>query len=206
MALQVVGELLFTVGVLFLFFVAYQFLGKPAEVAHAQERLDAGLEQAWQAPSASSAEPVTRPHRVHQGEPFVRLAVPGLDKRWAVVEGVSQAALRNGPGHYPGTAMPGKLGNFAVAGHRSSGVFLDLDRVSNGDVVAVETRDAWFTYRVYQRKIVQPDELGVIKPNPDRPGARPTRAVLTLTTCEPKWSSARRLIIHAELADVRTKH
>lgn len=207
-SLLVIGELMLTAGVVFLFFVIYQFLGKPVEVERAQEQLGSQLEQEWAAtpatPGSTSPAPSQQPRvPLHEGEPFTLLSIPSLGLDWTVVEGVSLDSLRGGPGHYPGSARPGDLGNFAVAGHRSDGIFLDLDHLSDGDVVRVETRDSWFTYRVYETKVVQPEDLGVIKSNPAQPGAAPTKPVLTLTTCEPRFSNARRLIIHAEL--VRTK-
>ena len=46
------------------------------------------------------------------------IVLPGLDM--AFVQGVSLAALQRGPGHYPGTPLPGQAGNVAIAGHRTT--------------------------------------------------------------------------------------
>jgi sortase A len=202
------GELVITAGVLWLFFTAYQMLGEPAVVSDAQQRLGGALERVWRSDGATTSPepPHSSRHRsARPGAPFVRLAIPALGQRWTVVEGVDPADLRTAPGHYPSTANPGELGNFAMAGHRSEGLFLDLDRVVDGAAVTVETRDSVFTYRVYRKEVVLPDDMRPIAPNPDTQYKGSPRALLTLTTCEPKWSNSHRLIIHAELTRVRYK-
>jgi sortase A len=192
-----------------LFFTAYLLLGESAVVSEAQQKLDGDLGKMWRshdppesrAPRSSADAPPVR----EEGTPFVRLAIPTLGQHWTVVEGVSPTVLRTAPGHYPSTASPGAIGNFAVAGHRSSALFLDLDRVANGDVITVETRDSVFTYTVYRAEVVLPNDMLPIAPNPDARYAGPPRALLTLTTCEPKWDDSHRLIIHAELTQVHDK-
>jgi sortase A len=203
-----IGELVITAGVLWLGFTAYQMLGESAVVTYAQHRLGGDLERVWRSDGATTSPEPTQSGRhrpVRIGAPFVRLAIPALGQRWTVVEGVDPTDLRTAPGHYPSTANPGELGNFAVAGHRSGGLFLDLDRVVEGALVTVETRESVFTYRVYRTEVVLPDDMRPIAPNPDTQYKGSPRALLTLTTCEPKWSNSHRLIVHAELTRVRHK-
>jgi sortase A len=207
--LRGVAELVLTAGVLSLFFTAYLLWGEPALVSETQQKLDGDLGRMWRSPDSPESQAphpsAGAPPVLEEGMPFARLAIPTLGQHWTVVEGVSPAALRTAPGHYPSTASPGEIGNFAVAGHRSSALFLDLDRVANGDVITVETRDSVFTYTVYREEVVLPSDLLPIAPNPDARYAGPPRALLTLTTCEPKWDNSHRLIIHAELTRVRDK-
>lgn len=204
--LRAAAELALTAGVLSLFFTAYLLVGEPVVVSETQQKLDGDLGRMWRAhvPPESRPSPGTPPVRA-DGTPFVRLAIPALGQHWTVVEGVSPAALRTAPGHYPSTTNPGEIGNFAVAGHRSSALFGDLDRIANGDVITVETRDAVFTYTVYREEVVLPNDTRPIAPNPDMGYAGQPRALLTLTTCEPKWDNSHRLIIHAELTQVHGK-
>ncbi len=56
------------------------------------------------------------------GDGVAILHIPALGKKWqwVVVEGVGNEDLALGPGHFPGTAQPGEIGNFAVAGHRAT--------------------------------------------------------------------------------------
>lgn len=118
-----------------------------------------------------------------------------------VVQGVSLGDLQRGPGHYPGTAMPGEDGNFAVAGHRTTygAPFFNLDQLRRGDEVLVTARDGRrYTYRVHSSEIVLPSDTWVITPDPLKRGKN-ARPMLTLTTCNPRFSNAQRLIVFAEL-------
>jgi sortase A len=82
------------------------------------------------------------------------LRIPRLgdwnDRPPVVVEGVSTSDLKKGPGHIPGTALPGELGNVVLSGHRTTygAPFERFDELRPGDAVVVETRDTWFTYTV----------------------------------------------------------
>ncbi|MGI8681140.1 MAG: class E sortase, partial [Mycobacteriales bacterium] len=119
-----------------------------------------------------------------------------------IVEGVARGDLRRGPGHYPGSAMPGQVGNFAVAGHRTTygAPFGRLDELRPGDAIVLETRASWLTYRVTGTRVVAPNEVAVTAPVPDAPGRQPTQASLTLTTCNPRYSARQRLVVFGLLA------
>lgn len=115
-----------------------------------------------------------------------------------VVQGVTLTDLQRGPGHYPGTALPGEKGNFAVAGHRTTygAPFFNLDQLREGDEVLVTARTGKrYTYRVLKQEIVAPGDTWVIQPDPLENGKK----MLTLTTCNPRFSNAERLIVFAEL-------
>jgi len=162
--------------------------------------MDKQLSQAWAdptvgptpAPSGSALPPLS-------GGAVGRLYIPKLKLQWVVVEGVALSDIRYGPGHYPGTAMPGKVGNFAMAGHRSPGIFWDLDQVKPDDYLIVETRTDWYVYQVFQDQIVTPTSVEVIAPTPNKAGVAPTQADITLTTCNPKWDNYQRLVVHGKL-------
>jgi sortase A len=127
------------------------------------------------------------------------LYLPRLGKSWVVVEGVAPRDIEYAPGHYPNTALPGDVGNFAVAGHRSPAIFWDLDKMRTDDPVVVETRTTYYIYLVTAVKIVAPTAVEVVAPVPGQPGEVPSVAMLTLTTCNPKWDNYQRLILHAKL-------
>lgn len=188
------------VGVLLL--VAAQVWGSDVAADRAQDRVADELREEWSAPGAPP-EPVP-------GGAFAFLHVPRLGEGWtrAVVEGVDPAHLEAGPGHYPGTAQPGAVGNFAVAGHRvgEGSPFLDLDAVRPGDAVVVETASAWHVYRVTTTTVVAPTETWVVAPTPGGPPDGPaTGAFLTLTTCHPEFSDRQRLVVHGELESTVAK-
>ncbi len=109
--------------------------------------------------------------------------------------------LAEGIGHYPGTQQPGAVGNTAYAGHRAGhgNPLIDIDTIRPGDAIVVETADAYVVYRAERSEIVPPTDVRVLDPVPEQPGAVPTQAVLTLTSCEPKYGSTNRYIVFARL-------
>lgn len=200
---RTIGELLITFGLVLLLFAAYEIWGKAVIVQQHQDNLDKQLSQQWGAPTPS-ATPKAKPGAAPPGWAIARLYIPKLKKHWVVVEGVSLADIRYAPGHYPQTALPGQLGNFSVAGHRSPAIFWDLDKLKTGDVIVVETQKQFFTYHVTERDIVNPTDVDVVAPVPGDPDGKPQTAMLTLTTCDPKWDNYHRLIVHAQLDEDAT--
>jgi sortase A len=231
-----IGQTLITFGLVALLFVGYELWVTDLIADQRQEELTEQIRAQWlddptvqpaepgtgtapQGPAVPAPEPAPAPIDVGVGEPFAILHIPALGDDYAkvVVEGASGVELENGPGHYLDTAMPGELGNFAVAGHRvgRGAPFLDLDRLRPGDPIVVETSSHWFVYRVLGdpatgsfagdpsgipgQEIVRPSAVEVIAATPGNPAAPPTDAYLTLTTCHPKYSAQQRLIIHARL-------
>ena len=92
-----------------------------------------------------------------------------------------------GPGHYtnPESALPGQVGNFAVAGHRVTHgqPFLNADQLKPGDAIVVQTDTYWYVYRmlgnvktgdrsvknsqgVPGREIVDPSDIERCRPRP----------------------------------------
>jgi sortase A len=129
---------------------------------------------------------------------------PGSDERPVhaeplfVVEGVDPETLKRGPGHYPDTALPGQPGNVAIAGHRTTygAPFYHLDQLRPGDEVHVRDRNTrTWVYEVTETRVVLPSETWVVGPDP-LDSATPT---LTLTTCEPRFSAEKRLVVFASL-------
>ncbi len=186
-----------TAGVVVLLFVGYQTYVTDYFSDRQQEQVADDLRDDWDQPSVAGRE------QPDFGEGFAFLHIPALGPNWsrAVVEGADLAELEAGPGHYAGTAMPGEVGNFAVAGHRNGNgaPFNDLDDLRPGDSVLVETVDMWFTYVVTSNEIVPPSDSAVLLPVPGDPAAEPTEAYLTLTTCHPEFSAKERMIVHALL-------
>jgi len=197
------GQALITLGLVLLLFAIYEVYGKASAIDARQRSLSQQLDRAWAtAASPTAAAPTAAAptgQAVPDGTAFARLYLPRLGLHWVVVEGISLADIADAPGHYPETAMPGEFGNFSVAGHREPGMFWDLQRVQPGDAIVVETRTSWYVYHVTINEIVTPHSIEVIAPTPDEPGAPPDAAMLTLTTCNPKWSSSQRMIVHARL-------
>ena len=212
------GQLLITLGVVILLFVGYELWGTGLYTKGQQHQLTQQLDQLWKTRiSAPAAAAELKNPRLGSGIAFLR--IPRLGRHWVfvIVQGTGFTDLQKGPGHYPGTAMPGQVGNFAVAGHRTTYLhpFYNLDRVQRGDLIYIETRTAWFIYRAQDipgtpakyKEIVAPTEVKVAFPVPDQPdpSLKPTLKVLTFTTCNPRYSAAQRLVIHAELVQTRPR-
>ncbi|RGC68870.1 Sortase family protein [Micromonospora sp. MW-13] len=209
--LRVSGEVLITFGLVVLLFAGYEVWGKSAIVDAHQNDLNRQLAQAWGpsgdptvAPTATATATAKQKPPVH-GKPLAGLYIPKLDKNWVVVQGVTQEDIRYAPGHYPDSAMPGELGNFSVAGHRNRATFWRLDELNSGDAIVVEGKTDWYVYKVYKTRIVRPNQVEVVAPVPMAPDAKPTKKLLTLTTCNPKFDNYQRLIIHAELDHTAAK-
>lgn len=202
------GELLISAGLVLLLFVAYQLLWTNYEADRRTDQVAGSLRDGWERPPAPAATGV-QATKLRNGKGFAFLHIPRLGRSWSVpvVQGVSLPDLARGLGHYPGTALPGEVGNFAVAGHRATNgePFAYLDRVQVGDLVVAETRQRWFTYVVDRTKIVSPTSVWVLDPVPGKPNAKPVQALLTLTTCNPRWASTERLIVFGHLEETRTK-
>lgn len=202
--LRGLGQLLITAGVVVLLFAVYELKVTNAYTDQQQHSLDRTLTQEWATPSATPKGPaVTVLERWVAGQGVARIYFPTLGRKQVhvVVEGVERADLKKGPGHYPGTALPGQLGNVVISGHRTTygAPFNRLDELNPGDPVVIETRTAWFTYTVQRVFVVKPTAVAVTYPVPDHPGAIPSQRLLTLTTCNPKYSARQRLIVRGLL-------
>ena len=196
--IRVSGELMITFGLIVLLFAGYEVFGNSAKVQSEQNALTDELNQEWNNPTVGPTSATQGP--AAPGTSLVgRLYIPKFDKEWVIVNGVRPEDIKYAPGHYPDTADPGQIGNFSVAGHRIQKIFWRLDELVPGDVIGVETRDSWYVYKVYGHEIVKPSAVEVVSPVPDQPGATPTKALLTLTTCNPKFNNYQRLIVHAQL-------
>jgi sortase A len=185
-----VGRSLIGAGVIILLFVAYQLWGTGLAEARHQRELTREFER-----SLLEAAPPPTP----EGNAVAIIRIPGIGLEKAVVEGVSLPALKRGPGHYPDTPLPGQPGNAAIAGHRTTygAPFSRLDELDRGDPILVTTRQGRFRYEVSSKTVVRPSETSVLDASDDNR--------LTLTTCEPKFSAARRLIVVATLVGEATE-
>lgn len=199
------GELMLTAGLLMLFYAAYEVYGSQWETDREQQGLADGLEEAWAAAGDEEVGPDSEPL---PGSADSRLYVPGLDLDWVVVNGTTPDDIRYSPGHYTEyTSDPGGAGNYAVAAHRTPGLFWDLDLLETGDVMVLEDGENFYTYEVFEEETVLPTDVWVIEPDPfdDATDEDPERSLLTLTTCAPKLNNTHRLIVWAELVETTPK-
>ncbi len=216
-ALGVVGEVCVTAGVVVLLFVVWQLGFVELVQGRQQQGSVSALEQDFgggpAAPHPASAPPTGSGAPFSQKDldaaaradrPWGILRIPRLGgPTWAkpIYEGVEPDTLAQGLGHYPGTALPGALGNIAVAGHRAGhgNPLIDIDRIQSGDVMVIETREAYFVYRAVSHEIVEPTDISVLDPVPLQPDLSPSAAAFTLTSCNPRYGSSHRYIVFSTL-------
>ena len=240
----VLGELLITFGVIIALFVFYQLYWTGVSTGKAQAQAADDLRSQWGA--AAPVDPAAPPPPVDpaappppvdgaqaadptmagygpgwgtEGAPVAFLTAPNAGIHdFVAFEGVGLGTLANGPGHYPGTALPGQVGNAAFAAHRdgNGAPFDNIDRLGTCDDIIVETSSAIFRYKVLPvdglagageafdcvpegtivpgvpgRHIVTPDQSQVVTPHGQA-------SMVTFTTCHPQWSNTHRLIAGVE--------
>ncbi|MFE9459836.1 class E sortase [Streptomyces californicus] len=228
------SELCITVGALIVLFVVHLLFWTGVRAADAAEAEIDSLRSRWAGASAADPPPSASngpgpspsvspsggpspsprssgsaaPPPYHDGKPFATLRIPrfGAAWEWPVLENTEVATLRKGLGHYRGSARPGDLGNFAVAGHRRTygDPFKDFPELRPGDAVVVDDGTTRFTYRIARKPYrTVPGDTAVVDPVPRGSGFDGPGRYLTLTTCDPEWGSSHRLIAWAHLDAVR---
>jgi sortase A len=191
------------VGVIILLFLAWQLWGTAISQHHAQSQLKSQFE-ALQAQhsggshgskSASLIPAATRVSLPADGSVVAEIQIPAIGVDQYVVEGTTESDLSKGPGHYIGTAMPGQAGNVAIAGHRTTNgaPFNGLGHLVPGDRIILTTvYGQQFTYVVSGTpQAVSPSDVGVLNYFGDNR--------VTLTTCNPEFSSTQRLVVVGKL-------
>jgi sortase A len=224
----VIGELLITLGLLLFGFLVWQLWWTDVQGNRAQAEIVREVVRETPpvaSPSAGSTEkPPVKIAKPRHGEPpvldepahtttFATMQVPRWDgePERPISQGTDKATVLDvlGVGHYEGTAMPGDVGNFSVAGHRTTYAkpFHRITELKKGDPVVVRTvtldggkgTDTWYVYRVVSSQVVAPTAVEVIAPVPNEPNASPTERMMTMTTCHPMYSARERYIVHLEL-------
>ena len=203
-----------TVGVLLALFVVWQLWWTDVTAGRIQAQTIADL--GWDIPVdvvpapeelPTGEPPVLEP--VPEGEAFATLLVPrfGEDYEVPIMSGVDKRTILDtgNVGHYPEAAMPGGLGNFALAGHRTtySKPLNQIAELQPGDPIVVRTEDTWYVYEVTESLVVMPSQVEVISPVPGLlPGEEIpelTERFITLTSCHPMFSARERFITHGVL-------
>lgn len=211
--LRIIGKTLISMGVGVLLFVAWTLWGTGIYTAREQAALVRQFDQAPLLPEHQVQEQPNsgfvkvKGFRPKPGSAVFRINIPTIDLHQVVVEGVDTNHLRRGPGHYPtcrsgfdlcidgydNEGWPGEKERVIVSGHRTTygAPFWDLDKLQRGDEVRVETRWGDFLYRVTESTVVDDSSRTIAVPG--------NEAELVLTTCNPKFSAAERLIVYAEM-------
>lgn len=212
----VLGEILITLGVVTLLYVAWQLWIGDYLIGNQMKSQAQALSEQWDRLPSASASPTPdaspTPSTITTDPPVMadpgdaqiigNVWIPrfGANYVFTLAGGVSASRTLDpiGIGHYPDTVMPGATGNFAIAGHRGShgAPFQDLPALHIGDAVVIETQDGWYTYRFRNLEYVAPTQVDVLLPVPQNPNVQATGKYITMTTCSPRYGSAERAIAY----------
>lgn len=214
-AIGVLGELMITAGIFLFAFVAWQVWWTDIDSNRLNNEARQELTKSWgqpkiavkvgpEEPALNPSPPQTTSVETIPHWPFALIHVPRFADQYQarpIVHGVGTADLKRGIGHYPDTAKPGEVGNFAIAGHRTTfgKPFHEIDMLQINDPIIVQTEKDWFVYRVYESKIVTPSQVDVIAAQPGVADSKPAERYITLTACHPKLSARERYIVHGKL-------
>lgn len=200
------GEVLLTMAALAALYLiySYSFTNQISEISKAQ------LTEAFVVASESQStkpQSITSDSNDEQSTPSVNafglVYIPALKSDvWEepLVRGIDRESLFLGIAHYPTTEGPGEVGNFAIAGHRSSHgqPFARFENLRKGDSVFIRTKDSVFEYRLIRDQIVGPEDVWVLNDVPTD-DFKIGSSLITLTTCHPFWSSEQRWVWWGEL-------
>ena len=194
------------IGLILILFAAWQLWGTSIQQSQSQQALHQQFQSDVQTHAGSTSPTPSNPTLVsanvrvpepHEGSVVGRLQIPAIGVNQYVVEGTAEADLAEGPGHYVGTSMPGQAGNVAIAGHRTTygAPFNNLNALKIGDPILLSTDTGeQLTYRVSAAPVaVSPHDVSVLNTDADNR--------LTLTTCNPRFSSTQRLVVVALLTE-----
>jgi sortase A len=145
--------------------------------------------------------PIPVPPDSGSEEPIIEVGsieIPDLDVAETMYEGIRLTTLDRGPGHWPGTAMPGEVGNVVIAGHRvsHSKPFRKVDQLEAGDEIIFNTDAGRFVYTVVSQEIVQPNALWIVDQTPEK--------TATIFACHPPGSTRERIVVHLVLDESQT--
>ncbi|MDN5724630.1 MAG: class E sortase [Propionibacteriales bacterium] len=204
--ITILGVVLLLAGVGVLGWIGYQYFGTNVVAEKTFEEQKTGLRQQWSTPE--KAEPTTK----IPGEALALLRIPRFGKDYEVplIRGTELSVLNRGVGVYDVAAAPGEVGNFSIAGHRVTNgePFKRLLELRKGDKIIVETRTEILTYVLDTAPAdltVSENDTWVLDPVPGKKDQKPTKELITLTTCQDLFRSPDRSIAFGHLESSEKK-
>lgn len=204
------GELCITLGLVLILFVGWQLWWTDIAADQDNRDLTTQLQNDWQDDKPQAKGDPDHPvvgKAPAENKGFGILYIPRFGDRYyrTIAEGVAMEPVLNrmGTGHYPGAAMPGDKGNFAIAGHRVTyGKPLNqIAELRPGDDIVVQTKEGYYTYTFRNFDIVLPNKVDVLDPVPGFPEYHGKDRIMTLTACNPMFSARERYVAYATLSD-----
>jgi sortase A len=216
-----VGTFLLVIGLGVLAWAATVYLWKDpfttAYTAYEQRKLESKLDrrfETWQpirrpavhtkpkpTPKIEDVRREARSYRLasHEGDPIAKLKIPRIHLNAVVVNGTGVPDLRRGPGRHLDSYMPGERELVYVAGHRTTygAPFGKINEIQAGDLVTAELPYATVTYRVTGHRIVDDNDLSVLKTQ--------HREQLVLQACHPRFFASERYLVYATPISVKRR-
>jgi sortase A len=222
-----IGTLLLVIGIGILGWAATVYFWKDpfttAYTAYEQRKLESALDhefETWEptrVPVSRPVKPAKPPKPVRlprddvrrearlyrtesdDGDAIAKLEIPRLGLDAVVVDGTSVGDLRRGPGRHLDSFMPGERQLVYVAGHRTTygAPFSDIDKLRVGDPITVEVPYATIEYRVTSHRIVDDNDLSVLK--------SPGHELLILQACHPRFFASERYLVYARPVSVKAR-
>ncbi len=194
---RVIGILLIIIGLVIIGDVAYKKIITLKKQKEIVELFENGFSEGTSTEGTSNEDTTEVSESVNLDEvngykPIAMIEIPSINLSQALVEGISDNVLQYFLGHFPDSAAPGQVGNFAIAGHRVSDytdAFINLYKVTAGDKIIVKTHDKKYTYVIEENYIVNPDQVEVLDATEN--------ATITLITCT--VGSKQRVIVKGTL-------
>jgi LPXTG-site transpeptidase (sortase) family protein len=125
------------------------------------------------------------------------IQIPKIGVEAAVVNGTTPEYLKEGPGLYEISPLPGdKDANVLIAGHRTTygAWFRKVDKLVEGDDICIGFGGKNYNYKVEKIFIVVKNDWSVTEPQ--------GYSSLTLTACHPPGSSRQRIVVRARLDNI----
>jgi sortase A len=177
-----------------LLFVGLGLLGYVGSQYYQMHREQKRLEAAWEQQQKASPE-VSEASAKPADDGLIRLSIPKIELSAIVVNGTTRMDLKSGPGKITGTPLPGEVGNSVISAHRDT-FFRHIYELKPGDEIDVQRNGQSLKFEVTGKKIVEPDDLSVLKQTDERQ--------LTLLTCYPIYyigPAPQRLVVFSKLVD-----
>ena len=169
-------------------YLGWLLWGTGLKTQHLQDSLRKTFEHELSTPTPSQGG-----GQIPLGSADAELQIPRLNLDLIVVQGTTWTILESGPGHYLTSANPwDSTGRVGIAGHRTTYLhpFFSLNKMQTGDPIIIRTPHGTFNYSVTRVFVLPAATAGVVLDQTQSP-------TLVLTTCDPVYSAADRLIVTA---------
>lgn len=125
--------------------------------------------------------------------------IPKIAIKLPILLGANSNNMKKGAVHLTETSysIGGENTNSVIAAHRGWGkavMFRHLDKVEKGDIIYIQNFREQLTYKVYEIKIINPDDVQELE-------IQEEKDLITLITCHPYRVNTHRYVVKASRVD-----